>query len=133
MNQEKICLLVEDDPDDQEFFIDVLHDISSTTGCYAVANGEEALDVLMQEGLRPDFIFTDLHMPRMDGFNLVRKLQSIPQLKDIPVVVYTSDYTPENIETAKKLGVDGIYSKLRMNALSSILERFFLRQPHTVL
>ena len=57
----KYCLLVEDDPEDQEFFIDALHSISSTTGCYAVLNGEEALLTLAQEQFTPDYIFTDIN------------------------------------------------------------------------
>jgi CheY-like chemotaxis protein len=124
MIKEKCCLLVEDDPEDQEFFIDVLHTVSATTGCYAVANGEEALFTLLEENFNPDYIFTDLNMPRMDGFEFIKNLRSIEKYRNIPVIVYSSDYSEEQIQKVKALGVSAIYSKTRSGALKDILRKY---------
>ena len=128
MRKEKYCLLVEDDPDDQDLFIDALHHVSSTTGCYAVSNGEEALYTLLQADFNPDYIFTDLNMPRMDGFEFLRILRSMERLRNIPVIVYSSDYSEEQIQKLKALGVMAYYSKTRIGVLKEILKQYF-REP----
>jgi CheY-like chemotaxis protein len=125
MTDGKCCLLVEDDPEDQEFFIDVLHSISTTAGCYAVANGEDALFTLLNEDFRPDYIFTDLNMPRMGGLEFIKILKGIEKFKTIPVIVYSSDYSEEQIQKVKALGASAIYSKTRMGALKGILNKYF--------
>ena len=121
----KCCLLVEDDPEDQEIFIDALNSISSTTGCYAVANGEEALFTLAQEQFTPDYIFTDINMPRMDGLEFLKKLKGIEKFRSIPVIVYSSEYSEAQIQKVKGLGASAIYSKARMAVLKEILKKYF--------
>lgn len=51
----------------------------------AAANGSEALELV--DRLRPDVIVTDLEMPKMDGFALIRELNANPQTAAIPVVI----------------------------------------------
>lgn len=126
-NRTRCCLLVEDDPEDQEFFIDALHDISSDTGCYAVSNGEEALFALLDEHCIPDYIFTDLNMPGMGGMEFLRIIKGIEKFRHIPVIIYSSDYNEATIEQARALSVTAIYSKTRMSALKEILKRYFTR------
>ncbi len=121
----KYCLLVEDDPEDREFFIDALHSISSTTGCYAVANGEEALFTLAQEDFTPDYIFTDINMPRMGGLEFIKILKGIKKFQDIPVIIYSSEYSEGQIQKVKGLGALAFYSKTRMGALKEILKKYF--------
>jgi CheY-like chemotaxis protein len=125
MKRQKSCLLVEDDPEDQEFFVEALLAVSPTTGCYAVANGEEALFTITQEGFVPDYIFTDLNMPRMDGLEFLRILRGIEKFKNIPVIIYSSHYQEKQIEIAKGLRVTAIYSKSGISALKDILRKCF--------
>ena len=124
MRSEWCCMLVEDDPEDQEFFLEALHSVSSNTGCYAVSNGEEALFTLLQEGFKPDWIFTDLNMPRMGGLEFLKILKGIEKFKHIPVIVYSSDHSEAQIEKAKGLGATAIYSKTRPGALREILKKY---------
>lgn len=123
MNHERCCLLVEDDPEDQEFFLETLHNVSKTTGCYAASNGEEALFALMEEGICPDIIFTDLNMPKIDGFHFLTLLRGIEKFKNTPVVIYTSQFSDAQVARAKELRVSAIYSKTRLGALGEILKR----------
>jgi CheY-like chemotaxis protein len=131
MNRGMCCLLVEDDPDDQEFFIDALHSISSTTGCYAVSSGEEALFTLTHEGFFPDYIFTDLSMPKMSGFEFLRNLRSIEKFREVPVIIYTAGFSEEHIQKAKALDVTAIYSKSRMCVLKDILKKYFSKTDNS--
>ncbi len=79
-------LLVEDDQD----HLDVAREILEDEG-YVVesaVDGPEALDKL-QDGPRPDLAVIDLHLPRMDGWQLVAAMRESPRLAEIPVVVMT--------------------------------------------
>ena len=54
-------------------------------------DGMEAIEKVTTE--KPDLIVSDILMPRMDGFQLCRKVKESTQLRDIPFVFYTSTYT----------------------------------------
>ncbi|HEY6348616.1 MAG TPA: response regulator [Candidatus Angelobacter sp.] len=51
----------------------------------SATNGEEALAML--QDLHPDIIITDLQMPKMDGYQLIKALKSRPQTAAIPIVI----------------------------------------------
>lgn len=121
----KTCLLIEDDPEDQDFFISALQNVSSGTGCYAVANGQEALYALQEEGVSPDYIFTDIQMPRMNGLEFLKEIKTLPHLSNIPVVVYSSTYCEEQAMKVKMLGATAFYSKTSFKSLTAILQGYF--------
>jgi len=56
----------------------------------SAADGQAALDAVRVR--RPDFIITDILMPRLDGFQLCRAIKTDPVLASIPVVFYTGSY-----------------------------------------
>lgn len=120
----KAFLLIEDDPEDQEFFMETMHAVSPRTGCYAVSNGEEALSVLRNERFVPDVIFTDINMPRMNGLEFLERVKSLDEFKHIPVIVYSTDCTDEHTRLVEKLGASAIYSKMKFKALPQILEKY---------
>lgn len=51
----------------------------------SATNGEEALDMLRD--LHPHIIITDIEMPKMDGYQLVKRLKNQPQTSAIPIVI----------------------------------------------
>lgn len=124
-NTYKVCLLLEDDPEDREFFLETLEKVSVQTGCYAVSNGEEGLSVLLEKKVRPDVIFTDIDMPRMNGIEFIRQLRCIDLFRGIPVVIYSSSCLDRDRFQLQKLGVSAFYSKLHFHALPQILSRYF--------
>jgi CheY-like chemotaxis protein len=129
-NEFKTCLLVEDDPEDRDFFVKALLRVSSKTDCYAVSNGEEALTALTDDGIIPDYIFTDIQMPRMNGLEFLREIKSLPEFRDIRVIVYSSAYSDQQIQNLLTLGAHAFYSKARFKVLPEILGEYFGdRQP----
>jgi two-component system, sensor histidine kinase len=77
--------------------------------CETADNGQEGLDVL--EHFTPDILFIDLHMPVIDGFNMIQKINLDPIYNDIPKVVISASVSKEDIETARALGVTEYVTK----------------------
>ena len=73
------------------------------------ASGEAALDTL--KTFVPDFIFLDHMMPGMDGFQVLRKIKTMPEYQHIPVIMYTSQNALKYYEEAHALGAMGVISK----------------------
>lgn len=73
-------------------------------------NGAEALEVARAE--LPDLVITDIIMPSMDGFTLVRRLRAEPLLAKVPVIFHTADYDNSEIHRlARGSGVRHILRK----------------------
>jgi CheY-like chemotaxis protein len=89
-------LLVEDTSE----ALDNLKDLLSLEGFEVVtaSNGQDAFDKLYL--YRPDLIITDLRMPKMDGFELISKLKATERYRDIPVIVFSANTTPQFQEQA---------------------------------
>ncbi|MDQ7744916.1 Hpt domain-containing protein [Hydrogenophaga pseudoflava] len=73
------------------------------------ADGLQALERLQQE--RPTVVLSDIEMPRMDGFDLVRNIRNDPRLADLPVIMITSRIAEKHREHARELGVDHYLGK----------------------
>jgi len=72
-------------------------------------DGLEGLERLAEE--RPAVLLSDIEMPRMDGFDLVRNLRSDPRLADLPVIMITSRIAQKHRDYAAELGVDHYLGK----------------------
>jgi CheY-like chemotaxis protein len=81
------ALVVEDDEELGEIFFDVLVSYGVTVS--RVADGQLALDWLAQSS--PDILVLDLHLPRVSGLEILRRVRSDPQRKHTEVIVVTAD------------------------------------------
>jgi len=73
------------------------------------ADGLLALEVL--QGERPSVVLSDIEMPRMDGFDLVRNIRADARLKDLPVIMITSRIAEKHRDYARELKVDHYLGK----------------------
>jgi chemosensory pili system protein ChpA (sensor histidine kinase/response regulator) len=79
---------------------------------YRVALAKDGLDALEQLGTeRPVVLLSDIEMPRMDGFDLVRNVRADPRLADLPVVMITSRIAQKHRDYAAELGVQHYLGK----------------------
>lgn len=77
---------------------------------YEAANGREALDLLDREWV--DLILTDIHMPVMDGIEMLEILKKQDHLfKDTPVILITTESKRDRIDYACSLGASGYIKK----------------------
>jgi len=72
-------------------------------------DGQDALDRL--SGELPQVILSDIEMPRMDGFDLLRSLRATPRLADVPVIMITSRLAQKHRDYAAELGANHYLGK----------------------
>lgn len=58
-----------------------------------------------------DLVISDVEMPQVDGFHLTKRIKDHPQLKHLPVLLYSSIITPDNAKKGKAVGCDAQVSK----------------------
>jgi two-component system, chemotaxis family, response regulator Rcp1 len=95
-------LLVEDNDGDVEMTGQALRDSEPACAISVANNGVEALEFLSKQGNfseapTPNLILLDLNMPRMDGKKFLDCVKSDPKLKAIPVVMFTSSQSENDI------------------------------------
>jgi chemosensory pili system protein ChpA (sensor histidine kinase/response regulator) len=79
---------------------------------YRVALAKDGLEALERLGEEmPQVVLTDIEMPRMDGFDLVRNIRGDTRLKTMPVIMITSRIAQKHREYATELGVDHYLGK----------------------
>jgi chemosensory pili system protein ChpA (sensor histidine kinase/response regulator) len=79
---------------------------------YRVAVAKDGIDGLEKLAAeRPAVLLSDIEMPRMDGFDLVRNLRADPKLADLPVVMITSRIAQKHRDVAATLGVNHYLGK----------------------
>ena len=121
-------LLVEDNPADARLTLTALRDARSPSEVHVVTDGEEALAFLKLEGdhvnaPRPDLVFLDLSLPKVDGYQVLAAMKADPVLRRIPVVVISSSSREIDIARAydaqvpayliKPRGVDHYFAAIR--------------------
>jgi CheY-like chemotaxis protein len=74
------------------------------------SSGVDALRILGDTGA-VGAVVTDLHMPRMDGFEFIRRLRGDTRLSATPVVVISGDTDPATPERMAQLGVSAFFAK----------------------
>jgi CheY-like chemotaxis protein len=123
--QNKSCLLIDDDSEDQEIFVTAVREINSTTKCRVVSDAENALKLLKQTSELPDLIFLDINMPKMDGFEFLVHIKRDQRLSNIPVIFYSTTKDESQISKATKLGASAFISKTSdYKSLCEILQHF---------
>ena len=68
-------------------------------------DGQDGIDVLGKE--RVDVVITDINMPRMDGYEVIRQLRSNPDFKATPILVLTTESEAEKKHLAREVGATG--------------------------
>ncbi|WP_276372579.1 response regulator [Chryseolinea sp. H1M3-3] len=124
----KNLLLIDDDEDDHEFFLEAVREIDNTINCICLYDGEMALCMLREKKSLPDLIILDTNMPKTNGRQILTELKSDPELRDIPVIMYSTLISERDNSELQKLGAAHYLAKPSkfedfLNALNQILRR----------
>lgn len=111
MSEKNKILLVEDDP----MVVKMYNRKLTMEGfdVFLAFNGEEGLVALSKNC--PDIILLDVMMPKMNGFEMLKKIKNDKLWKDIPVVILTNlGDRPEDVEKSRELGATDYWVKASM-------------------
>ena len=116
----KKVLVADDKPMGRELVRTVLED--SGYEVFEAKDGPEALDQAQQ--LNPDLIILDIHMPGLDGFEVIQALRQIDRFKATPVIALTASAMMGDRERAMAAGFTGYLTKpIRLAQLRAEVER----------
>ena len=119
MKKSITILIADDDADDRLMIKEALSESRLVNHLNFVEDGEELLDYLLHRGKfekfetspRPGLILLDLNMPKMDGREALKEIKSHPELKRIPVVIFTTSKAEEDVYRTYNLGVNSFVTK----------------------
>jgi len=100
-------LLAEDDIDDKDFFKKALEIVPLFTNLKTVSDGEELMAYLLENTKHlPHVLFLDINMPRKNGFECLTEIKENEKLKDLPIVMFSSSNSQDNINILLKTGAN---------------------------
>ena len=119
MTRERPILLVEDNPDDEEFTLRALQRAKVTNPVVVVRDGSEAVDFLFGLGAHagrdagevPSVVLLDLKLPKMSGIDVLRRMRADARTRLVPVVVLTSSSQDEDILRSYESGANSYVRK----------------------
>ena len=123
--------LAEEFDEDCNLFKDAVSGIFSEYKIHRVKDGHECLYAL-KHFYQPDLIFLDLNMPMKSGLDCLKSIRLMPELTDIPVIIYSSSFNLKDIDAAYRNGAAYFFVKSSsLSCLTDMLYRLFflLKQP----
>ncbi|WP_052481422.1 response regulator [Gilvimarinus agarilyticus] len=110
--QNRGLIIAEDDVDDQLLIRDALEENGVLAGDVVFVNdGQELMDRLKAPDPVPGLILLDLNMPRMDGREALRQIKQDDTLRHIPIVVFTTSSSEQDVNNTYQLGSNTFFTK----------------------
>jgi two-component system response regulator len=117
--EEKIILLVEDNPDDVDLTLRAFKQNNIFNKVVVARDGVEALDYLMGTGIHagrdvkdlPVVTLLDLKLPKLDGLEVLKQVRSNEMTRLLPVVILTSSNEENDVISGYKLGANSYIRK----------------------
>jgi two-component system response regulator len=119
MINEKLILLVEDNPDDVLLTERALKKSRIANRLVVAKDGVEALDFLFYRGAyanldrnrNPEVVLLDLKLPRIDGLEVLKQIRSNERTRFIPVIILTSSLEEKDLLSGYQLGANSYIRK----------------------
>lgn len=119
MENQKVILLVEDNPDDEMLAMRALKKSNIANSIVVARDGVEALDYLFGTGsyegrdtsVLPQIVLLDLKLPKVDGLEVLRRIRADSRTKRLPVAVLTSSKEERDVISSYDLGANSYIRK----------------------
>jgi two-component system response regulator len=117
--ENKMILLVEDNPDDEALTIRALKKNNISNDLSVVRDGAEALEFLFCTGAyadrdrneKPQLILLDINLPKLDGLEVLRRIRADENTRLLPVVILTSSKEEQDLIKGYSLGANSYVRK----------------------
>ena len=113
--QTDVILLVDDNPDDVYLTTRAFRQNNITNEIIVANDGVQALELLLPDDdrppLRPSIVLLDIHMPRMDGLEVLARLRADAFTRTLPVIVLTTSDEDRDIAESYSQGANSYVQK----------------------
>ncbi len=116
--QDVFILIAEDDADDRFLLQAAFQENGFSDQLHFVDNGVELMDYLFSTrnesgtpSILPKFILLDLNMPKKDGREVLKEIKQHPELKEIPVVIFSTTNNEQEMRRCYELGANSYITK----------------------
>ena len=111
MKRELKILLIEDDTIELMKLNRAMLSLNMNHKVTEVNNGEDALELLLNEEYYPDIILLDLNMPKINGIEFLSILKTNESLKFIPTIILTTSSNKKDLLECFNIGIAGYVQK----------------------
>ena len=120
MGKSQTIFYLDDDDEDLDFFKEVAEELGHTVRGFS--EGRIMLLVLETELVKPDIIFLDVHMPILNGQEILEIIKKSDMLKTIPIVMVSGAYPKKLVKHFNDLGVNYLMKKHHIRDYKEALE-----------
>lgn len=113
MNKTGPIIIIDDDTEDQEFIQYVFSESACKNQISYFSDPEEAYKFIIHSAIQPFLIISDIHMPKVNGFEFKRKIdnQADLKIKSVPFVFLTTGIDKNSLEEAYALSTHSLFKK----------------------
>ena len=118
-----LILNVDDDSDDREMFSAALKALNPHISCIQLESGPKALEFLAEAETLPDYLFMDINMPQMSGYDCVKELIQMPRMKHIQIIMLSTSFNLKDEVYFSGLGIKHLLKGYRFSDLVDGIKR----------
>ncbi|MFP9097989.1 response regulator [Flavobacterium sp. RHBU_24] len=130
----KHIIIVDDDEDDRLFFREAVKGSGVDAVFNEYANGESFLEYMQNSTApKPDFIFLDINIPRIDGYDILNAIRAYDNYADTRVIMFTTSHDEDEIAKAMLGRASGFTTKpadykVLEETIKNVVTHFTVRQ-----
>lgn len=105
-NDSMRLMLIDDDEDDRLIFKEAIKEIDPSIICTTAEDGESGFETLTRLAPFPDYIFLDINMPKINGFECLKRIRENKRWSNIPVIIHSTSRSASDIRKAEEFGAN---------------------------
>lgn len=112
-----LIINVDDDGDDRELFSSAVEAADPEISCKLFESGKDLFDFLESTLIFPDFMFVDINMPRMNGYECVRAIRLQKRFEHVKIIMHSTAFNPNDKKEFDEMGLEFLIKPSRLSDL----------------